>query len=235
MNSGRRILSQNEIPSYDELISNVTETHAGGNSYILKFRFNSPNVRLLNYLYAALVEHVPTYAVEYVVVHANKSCRNSEGLAHRIGLIPLKSKETRELFVLAEAKALEEGKKNIDVKARLDVSAGDSHRAVYAKDVDLPWVDGSELIVILAPGERIVLDLIVREGTGEEHMKWRPVVQYHPDDMQQLASPDDGGFNVTCTNIGQMKGEELLSLGVKSIFKVYSRNPESIYHNLAKP
>lgn len=214
-------MNRNSLPDFTQLISNIQEEPDLGGTSTLTFRFNHPNPRLLNFLYVAIQEHVETYAVEYVVYHVTQGCRTPEGLAHRIGLVPLKANSVR----LDETGYMKE---------RLDITAGDAHRPVYARDVDLPWVSGDEILIVLAPGERLVADLIVKAGTGAQHMKWRPICQWHTPKEVKVGD-QVVGYEVTCTNIGQLPGTDILRTGVEKMFLVYDRKPESIYNKLAEP
>jgi DNA-directed RNA polymerase alpha subunit len=214
-------INPSRLPSYEELISDLSVVPDLGGTSNVSFTFNSPNERLLNYLYVALVENVPTYAVEFIVFHVNKTIRTPEGIAHAVGLIPLSVQGIEEM-------KNRQNNQSDELKVRADLSSGEEYRPIYAKDIDLPWVDGSEMILMMEPGQRLAADFIVKSGTGAEHVKWRPVVQFHWEKRGDV-------FHVEFTNIGQLDPETVLRQGVASIFKVYDRKPESIYFRLAKP
>ncbi len=110
---------------------------------------------------------VPIYAVESVDVLENSSVLADEGVAHRIGLIPLKTD-------LESSKADNENDK---IMLTLDSGISDETRTILSGDLKsqdsnvVPTSDNIP-IVTLAPGQSIKFEAYARLGKGTEHARW---------------------------------------------------------------
>ena len=135
-------------------------------------------VYIVNSIRRAAISDVPTLAIEKVYVFENTSVMNDQLLAHRIGLIPLKTP-------LGKYKARDEcdcegGCPNCTVYLSLKAEAKDGEYIVKAKDIISNDPDVYPLypdieIVKLGKGQKIELSLVARLGKGREHAKWSPV------------------------------------------------------------
>ena len=110
---------------------------------------------------------VPIYAVESVDVLENSSVLADEGVAHRIGLIPLKT----------DLSASKDGSENDKIMLTLDSGVSDETRTVLSgelKSQDNSVVPTSNdiPIVTLAPGQSIKFEAYARLGKGTEHARW---------------------------------------------------------------
>ncbi len=109
----------------------------------------------------------------------NSSIVYDELLAHRLGLIPLKTDLTR--YVLPEdcdcGNPL--GCPRCRVLLVLDAESGDGTREVISDDIrtedeyTIP-ISPSIPIVKLARGQKVKLEAYARLGKGKEHSKWQP-------------------------------------------------------------
>ena len=110
---------------------------------------------------------VPIYAIDTVDMMANSSVMADEGIAHRLGLIPLKT----------ELSAVEQDNESDKVMFTLDSGETTETRTVLSgelkslDDVIKPISDDIP-IVTLAPGQRLKLEAYARLGRGTEHAKW---------------------------------------------------------------
>jgi DNA-directed RNA polymerase subunit D len=143
------------------------------NSYTLLFK-NVP-VTLLNSVRRAIISSVPTLAIERVFILKNESLMNDEMLAHRLGLIPLKTPLGR--YRLPEEPDTD---KPEYVVLTLSVRAEDETRVVYSSDIkssdeEVEPISGDIEIVKLAPGQSIEAEMWAYMGRGREHSKWSPV------------------------------------------------------------
>ena len=110
---------------------------------------------------------VPIYAIDTVDMIMNSSVMADEGIAHRLGLIPLKT----------ELSAVEQGNESDKVMFTLDSGEATETRTVLSgelkslDDVIKPISDDIP-IVTLAPGQTLKLEAYARLGRGTEHAKW---------------------------------------------------------------
>ncbi|MBE8540216.1 DNA-directed RNA polymerase subunit D [Geoglobus acetivorans] len=124
----------------------------------------------------AMKSLVPTLAVDYVDFYMNSSYLYDEILAHRIGLIPLKTNIDR--FNLQDQCVCEgEGCPSCQVSLRLNI---EGPKVVYSGDFisddpDTRPVYDNIPVVELYEGQQLMLEAVARLGFGREHAKFQPV------------------------------------------------------------
>jgi DNA-directed RNA polymerase subunit D len=134
----------------------------------------------MNSLRRIILAEVPAMAIDEVVVIENSSLLHDEILAHRMGLIPLKTDlDSYNLPEECTCKS-ELGCNLCRVSLTMDVDAKDSNRTVYSGDLvsENPNIEPVSVkipLVKLAPDQRIRLEAYARLGKGEKHAKWQPV------------------------------------------------------------
>ena len=138
---------------------------------------------------------VPVYAVESVDILENSSVLADEGIAHRLGLIPLKT----------DLEAARDGSENDKIMLTLDSGVSDETRTVLSGDLksqddriiptsnDIP-------IVTLAPGQSLKIEAYARLGKGTEHAKWNSsnvatLTESDKDDERILTVESTGALN----------------------------------------
>ena len=138
---------------------------------------------------------VPVYAVESVDILENSSVLADEGIAHRLGLIPLKT----------DLEAARDGNENDKIMLTLDSGFSDETRAVLSGDLksqddkivptsnDIP-------IVALAPGQSWKFEAYAKLGKGTEHAKWNSsnvatLTESDKDDERILTVESTGALN----------------------------------------
>jgi len=135
--------------------------------------FKNVPVEIINSIRRISMSEVPTLAIDKVFIFRNDSVLNDQMLAHRLGLIPLKTPVDKYKY------GDEEGKPEY-VSLSLTIEAKNGFRTVYAKDIKsndkevYPLYEDIE-IVRLAPGEGLDIEMWAIMGTGREHAKWSPV------------------------------------------------------------
>jgi DNA-directed RNA polymerase subunit D len=134
----------------------------------------------MNALRRIMLAEVPSMAIDEIVVIENSSMLHDEILAHRMGLIPLKTDlDSYNLPEECSCKS-ELGCNLCRVSLALDVEAKDGTKTVYSGDLvsenpNIVPVSTRIPIVKLAPDQRIRLEAYARLGKGEKHAKWQPV------------------------------------------------------------
>jgi len=134
----------------------------------------------MNSLRRIIVAEVPAMAIDEVVIIENSSMLHDEILAHRLGLVPLRTDlDSYNLPEECSCKS-ELGCNLCRVSLTLDVEAKDSVRTVYSGDLtvenpNVRPVSQNIPIVKLAPNQRLKLEAYARLGKGAKHAKWQPV------------------------------------------------------------
>ncbi|MGC8572806.1 MAG: DNA-directed RNA polymerase subunit D [Caldisphaera sp.] len=144
-----------------------------------------------NALRRLVLSDVPTMAIDYVYFYDNDTSVYDEIIAHRLGLLVLKSDDAIHKYNLPEKCA---GKDETDTSCYVQVVlekelSDESPSGIYVKASDLKFSDENikpaypdTPIVYLAPGQRIHLVAYARLGRGREHGKWSPastsILQY---------------------------------------------------------
>jgi DNA-directed RNA polymerase subunit D len=133
----------------------------------------------VNALRRLSISQVPTFAIDDVVVLENSSVMHDEAIAHRLGLIPLRTDLER--FVMPHNCDCNStlGCSKCRVLLVLDTESQDKTKLITSADLisedDVVKPVNSEIpIVSLAPGQKLKFEAYARLGTGKSHAKWQP-------------------------------------------------------------
>jgi len=146
----------------------------------MRFIIEGANVPFVNALRRIMLAEVPSMAIDEIVIIENSSVLHDEILAHRIGLIPLKTDlDSYNLPEECTCKS-EFGCNLCRLSLTLEVEATEDMVTVYSKDLksenpDIRPVSDKILIIKLAPEQKIKLEAYARLGKGKNHAKWQPV------------------------------------------------------------
>jgi DNA-directed RNA polymerase subunit D len=146
----------------------------------MRFIIKGVDVPFVNALRRIMLAEVPCMAIDEVVIIDNSSILHDEILAHRMGLIPLKTDlDSYNLPEECPCKS-EFGCNLCRVSLTLEVEATEDAITVYSKDLksenpDIRPVSDKIPIVKLAPEQKIKLEAYARLGKGKKHAKWQPV------------------------------------------------------------
>ncbi len=142
---------------------------------------NAP-LPLINAVRRACYTSVPVMAIDYVEVFENNTVLYDEIIAHRLGLIPLRSEEALEKYKYPEeCQDAKLGDPDCYTTFELDVETGlREQKVVYSGDLrpfdpEVTPVYNNIPIVIMAPMQKLRLRAYARLGYGKEHAKWFPV------------------------------------------------------------
>jgi DNA-directed RNA polymerase subunit D len=138
---------------------------------------------------------VPIYAVESIDVLENSSVLADEGVAHRVGLIPLKT----------DLSASKDGNENDKIMLTLDSGVSDETRTILSgelksQDESVIPTSNDIPIVTLAPGQSIKFEAYARLGKGTEHARWNSanvvtLTDTEKDDEKVLTVESTGALN----------------------------------------
>ena len=157
-----------------------------------------------NALRRVCLNGVPVFAIDTVDIIENTSVLPDEGLAHRLGLIPLKT---------------DLSKFNESDKILLVLDSGESEqtRAVLSSELSseddtVKPVSDKIPIVQLAPGQKIKVECYARLGRGTEHAKW------NSSNISTLTDTNkDDEKILTVESTGALKPEQIVLEGVEEV------------------
>ena len=138
------------------------------------------NVPFMNALRRIVITEVPCMAVDEVVMIENSSILQDEIIAHRLGLIPLKTDlDSYNLPEECPCKS-EFGCNLCRVTFTLDVESKEGTRTVYSGELksenpNITPVSDKIPIIKLAKEQKLRLEAYARLGKGKNHAKWQPV------------------------------------------------------------
>ena len=146
----------------------------------VRFILDGVDVAFANALRRTMISEVPCMAIDDLFIFDNSSVVHDEVLAHRLGLVPIKT--DLDNYVLPEDCECQSelGCEKCRVVLTLDVEAETDTRTVTSGDfvsVDLNVVPSSPDIPLtkVAPGQAVRLEAYARLGRGKDHAKWQPV------------------------------------------------------------
>ncbi len=146
----------------------------------MQFIVQGVDVPFMNALRRIVLAEVPSMAIDEVVIIENSSLLKDEVLAHRLGLIPIKT-DLDSYNLPEECPCKSEFGCNLCRAAlTLEVEASNGVKTVYSRDLkpenpDIAPVSDRIPIVKLASGQKIKLEAYARLGKGKAHAKWQPV------------------------------------------------------------
>ncbi len=144
----------------------------------VKIQLQGVSLAYANAIRRIALSEVPVMAIDEIVILENSSIIYDELLAHRLGLIPLKTDLSR--YVLP--KDCDCGNPLGCLKCRvllvLDSGAKESVKEILSgelisEDEAIIPVRSDIPIVKVAPGHKVKLEAYARLGTGKEHAKWQ--------------------------------------------------------------
>lgn len=170
-----------------------------------------------NALRRVCLNGVPVFAIDTVDILENSTVLPDEGLAHRLGLIPLKTDLKRfNEPSRCECKS-ETGCSNCKVMLVLESGDTETTRTVYSseltsEDDSIKPTAGNIPIVQLAPGQKVKVECYARLGRGSEHAKW------NSSNIAVLTETDKEDERIlTVESTGALKPEQIILAGVEEV------------------
>ena len=160
---------------------------------------------------------VPIFAIDTVDILENTSVLPDEGLAHRLGLVPIKTDLTRFNEPSKCECQSEIGCSNCKVMLILDSGDSEVSKTIFtdeltSEDDSVKPVSDKIPIVQLAPGQRVKVECYARLGRGRDHAKWNSsniatLVETEKEDERIL----------TVESTGALNPEEIILAGVEEL------------------
>ena len=142
-------------------------------------KFNNAPRQYVNALRRLSISEVPTLAIDDVIILENSSVMHDEAIAHRLGLIPLRTDLDR--FVMPNDCNCKStlGCSKCRVLLVLDSEANEKTKVVtsgelLSEDELVKPVSRDIPIIILAPSQKLKFEAYARLGVGKDHAKWQP-------------------------------------------------------------
>jgi DNA-directed RNA polymerase subunit D len=160
---------------------------------------------------------IPIFAIDTIDIIENSSVLPDEGLAHRLGLIPIKTDLGRFNEPAKCDCESETGCSNCKVMLVLDSGAADGPKTIFtdeltSEDDSIKPISDKIPIVQLATGQRVKMECYARLGRGREHAKWNSsniatLVETNKEDERIL----------TVESTGALHPEEIILAGIEEL------------------
>lgn len=180
-------------------------------------RFNNVPRQYINAIRRISISEVPTLAIDDVVMMENSSVMHDEAIAHRLGLIPLRTDLKR--YVLPQDCDCNNslGCSKCRVLLVLDSEANDKTKVVtsgelVSEDEVVKPVSRDVPIITLAPSQKLKFEAYARLGYGSNHAKWQPTTCSTVTDGK-----DQNQSILTVETTGALTAEETIDAAIERL------------------
>ena len=186
----------------------------------LRIIVKEADVPLMNALRRIALAEVPSMAIDEVVMIENSSILQDEMIAHRLGLVPLKT-DLDEYSLPEDCDCKSEfGCPQCRVTLTLNAESEEGTRTVYSGELvsenpDIVPVAEKVPVIKLAKGQKLKLEAYARLGKGKVHAKWQPVCvcayKYYPkiDVPKEKCQDCQKCVDICSKKVLAMKGEKV--------------------------
>ena len=171
------------------------------------FEFKDTHTTIVNSIRRIILDEIPTFAIEDVEVVSNESPLYDETVAHRLGLVPIKT-ELKSYNFKDECPcgsigcALCEVKMSLLAEEEGYVLSG----LIKSDDPQIVPVDDKIPVTKLFPGKKVELNLTAVLGKGREHAKWAPAHVFLRDNEKSI--------ELVVESFGQMGAKEVFNKAI---------------------
>ena len=182
----------------------------------ISVKIKGVSLHYANALRRICLNGIPVFAIDTVDIIENSSVLPDEGIAHTLGLIPLKT----------ELDGADES--NSRVMLVLDSEATENTKVVTSaelesKDQVVKPISNQIPILHLAPGQRIKLEAYARLGRGTEHSKWNSA------NVSVLTNTDKNDeYVLTIETAGSLEPKQIVIAGIEELSKRLEEFKETI-------
>lgn len=173
----------------------------------ISVRLKGVPLQYANALRRICLNGVPIFAIDTVDVIENSSAMMDESIAHRLGMIPLKTELSR--FNEPDSRVLlvlDSGNKETSET----VTSAD----LLSQDEVVKPISNKIPIAYLAPGQKIKIEAYARLGRGTEHAKW------NSSNVSILTHTDKNNeYDLTVETTGALEPKEIVIAGVDELTK----------------
>jgi len=161
------------------------------------------------------ISEVPSMAIDDVVILENSSVLYDEILAHRLGMVPIRTDLER--YVLPEKCDCGSplGCNKCRVLLVLDATGKERVTTIYSGDLvsedrEMRPISETIPLVKLARGQTVKLEAYARLGRGKEHAKWQPCTVAVLTDGKP-----DGNLNLMVESVGGLPARQIVLKAIK--------------------
>ena len=173
----------------------------------ISVRLKGVPLQYANALRRICLNGVPIFAIDTVDVIENSSAMMDESIAHRLGMIPLKTElsrfnepDSRVLLVLDSG-----NKETSETVTTADLLSQDEVVKPTSNKISIAY---------LAPGQKIKVEAYARLGRGTEHAKW------NSSNVSILTHTDKNNeYDLTVETTGALEPKEIIIAGVDELAK----------------
>lgn len=138
-----------------------------------KFLLKGTTPVMANTIRRAVMELVPTMAIETVEIEQNTSIMYDEMLAHRLGLVPLTT-DLKSYKTIAETDGVEDNRSSLKLSLKAKGPCTVYAKELKSKDPKVKPAYPDMPIVVLLKGQELELVATAILDTGKAHTKFRP-------------------------------------------------------------
>ena len=181
----------------------------------ISVKIKGVSLHYANALRRICLNGIPVFAIDTVDIIENSSVLADEGIAHTLGLIPLKtelkgSDESSRVMLVLDSEATENTK--VITSAELE-----------SKDQVVKPISNQIPIIHLAPGQRVKLEAYARLGRGTEHSKWNSA------NVSVLTNTDKTDeYVLTVETAGSLEPRQIIIAGIEELSKRLEEFKESL-------
>ena len=173
----------------------------------ISVKIKGVSLHYANALRRICLNGIPVFAIDTVDIIENSSVLPDEGIAHTLGLIPLKTElegsdqsNSRVMLVLDS-----EATENTKVVTSAELESKD--QVVKPSSNKIP-------IIHLAPGQHIKLEAYARLGRGTEHAKWNSA---NVSVLTNTEKTDE--YVLTVETAGSLEPRQIIIAGIEELSK----------------
>ena len=173
----------------------------------ISVKIKGVSLHYANALRRICLNGIPVFAIDTVDIIENSSVLPDEGIAHTLGLIPLKTEYegTDEMNSRVALVLNSEATENTKVVTSAELKSKD--QVVKPTSDQIP-------IVHLAPGQCIKLEAYARLGRGTEHAKWNSA------NVSILTDTDKNDeYVLTVETAGSLEPKQIVIAGIEELSK----------------
>ena len=201
---------------------------------------------IANTLRRYIVEHVPTLAIEEVEFKKNNSLLYDTMIAHRLGLIPIKTDlKSYNLPKIVSGKEIRDATSQVEFSLESSSVGMVYSGKLKFKDPAVKPMSDNFPIVKLLKGQSLEFEATAVLGQGKDHMKFAPGIAWYRYDLEEddvkkgagkadpsekgaLPDPEQSDFVFFVEPFGQLSPKQMVTEALDILEKKYDEFAEKL-------